>query len=179
MDKEFKRMMELAGLTEIKVTTPGINIDNLFWTSELYNFFKNNQGIFKDSKIDTIIRQNLNKIIDNIWEKYTEIYQEYEIEEFNNGEILDYPKTKKDLLDPDKQTGGVGDTEYFIVSEFLFPYILKHLKQNGWKYIDDTEFSKNEEEVDIFDYITPFMDQDTDPRENLYIKFIDYIEKNY
>jgi hypothetical protein len=41
------------------------------------------------------------------------------------------------------------------------------------EYIDDTEFSKNEEEVDIFDYITPFMDQDTDPRENLYIKFID------
>jgi hypothetical protein len=171
--------MELAGLNEIQVTTPGINIDNLFWTSELYNFFKNNQGIFKDSKIDTIIRQNLNKIIDNIWEKYTEIYQEYEIEEFNNGEILDYPKTKKDLLDPDKQTGGVEDTEYFIVSEFLFPYILKHLKQNGWEYIDDTEFSKNEEEVDIFDYITPFMDQDTDPRENLYEKFIDYIEENY
>jgi hypothetical protein len=184
MNKEFKRMMKLAGLTEIKISTPGINIDNLFWTSELYKFFKNDQDIFKDSKIDTVIKQNLSKIIDDIWEDYTAIYQQYDIEDFNEGGISDYPKTKKDLLDPNKQTGGVQDAEYFMIGVFLFPYILKHLKQNGWEHAItddwiDATFSKDGKEVDIFDYITPFEDQDTSPRESLYEKFIDYIEENY
>jgi hypothetical protein len=179
MNKEFKRMMKLAGLTEIKISTPGINIDNLLWTSELYKFFKNDQDIFKDSKIDTVIRQNLNKIIDDIWEDYTAIYQQYDIEEFNEDNISDYPKTKKDLLDPNKQTGGVEDAEYFTIGVFLFPYILKHLKQNGWEHIGDPEFSKDGKEVDIFDYITPFENQDTSPREILYEKFVDYMEENY
>jgi hypothetical protein len=179
MNKEFKRMMKLAGLTEIKISTPGINIDNLSWISELYKFFKNDQDIFKDSKIDTVIKQNLSKIIDDIWEDYTAIYQQFDIEEFNEGDISDYPKTKKDLLDPNKQTGGVQDAEYFMIGVFLFPYILKHLKQNGWEHIGDPEFSKDGKEVDIFDYITPFEDQDTSPRENLYEKFVDYMEENY
>jgi len=213
LSEEFRRMQKLAGiiqegmfvnndgelqnleipkgekkfktyLNEIKVSTPGINIDNLLWTSELYEFFKNDQDIFKDSKINIIIKQNINKIIDGIWEDYTAIYQQYDIEEFNEGNILDYPKTKKDLLDPNKQTGGVQDAEYFMIGVFLFPYILKHLKQNGWEHAItddwiDATFSKDGKEVDIFNYITPFEDQDTDPRENLYEKFIDYMEENY
>ena len=97
MSKEFKRMQELAGLTEIKVSTPGANIDNLLWTSELYEFFKNDQDIFKDSKIDTVIRQNLNKIIDDIWEDYTAIYQQYDIEDFNEGGISYWKATQNNI----------------------------------------------------------------------------------
>jgi len=172
-------------LTEITVNQPGRNIKDSYWVNELYEFFKNDQDIFKNSKIDIIIKQNFYNIINLIWDNYTELYQNYDIEEFNNNEIKDYPKTKLDLLDPDKQTGYTLDTEYFTVSEFLFPYILKHLKQNGWEpvitddWIDDAEFSKDGKEVNIFDYIKPFEDQDTDPRENLYEKFVDYIEDNY
>ena len=111
-------------------------------------------------------------------------YQEYEIEDYNNGYITDYPKTRDDLFNPNKQTGGSSDVEYFEASEFLFPYILKHLKENGWELnVDDdwidAEFSKDGREVNIFDYIKPLEDQDTSPRENLYEKFVDYIEDNY
>jgi hypothetical protein len=183
MNKEFKRMMELAGLDEIKVNQPN-NFDNLSWTKELYDFFKNDQDIFKNSRIDSIIRSNINKILDNTWERYLDVYQEYDIEDYDNEELTDYPKTKTDLLNPDKQTGGSDDAEYFEASEFLFPYILKHLKENGWEHVVvndwvDNKFTKDDEEGDIFDYIKPFADQDTSPREGLYEKFLNYIEENY
>lgn len=184
MNSEFKRMMELAGLLEIRINKPTSAIDKFFWLPDLYNFFKNDQDIFKNSGIDSIIKINLNKIIDNIWDRYQDVYQEYEEEEYNDGDITDYPKTRDDLLDPNKHTGGVQDAEYFEASKFLFPYILKHLKENGWEQVNndtwiDAGFSKDGKEVDIFDYIKPFAAQDTSPRENLYEKFVDYIEDNY
>ena len=178
MNYEFKRMLELAGLTEIKVNQPN-NFDNLFWTKELYDFFKNDQNIFKNSGINSIIRSNVNKILDDTWKRYLDIYQEYDIEDYNSGDLTDYPKTKTDLLNPDKQTGGSNDIEYFEISEFLFPYILKHLKQNGWEHVEGDVFSKDGREEEIFDYIEPFVDQDTDPRDALYERFVDYIEENY
>ena len=165
-------------LNEIKVNQPN-NFDNLYWTKELYDFFKNDQGIFKNSGIDSIIKSNINKILDNIWKRYLDIYQEYEIEDYDNGELTDYPKTKKDLFNPNKQTGGSDDAEYFGASEFLFPYILKHLKENGWEHVEYADFSKDGREEDIFFYIKPFTDQDTDPREGLGDRFENYIEENY
>lgn len=165
-------------LKEIKVKKSGDHRD-LFWANSLYEFFKNDQDIFKNSKIDIIIKQNIYKIVDLIWDRYVELYQNYDIEEFNNGDITDYPKTKQDIFNPDKQTGGLSDTEYFEVGEFLFPYILKHLKENGWEHTGDTDFSKDGREVDILRYVKPFDLQDTSPAENLYSNFIYYIEDNY
>jgi hypothetical protein len=170
-------------LKEIKVKKSGDHRD-LFWANSLYEFFKNDQDIFKNSQIDNIIKQDIYKIVDLIWDSYAEYSQEYDIEEFNNGDITDYPKTKQDMFNPKKQTARSSDTEYFEVGEFLLPYILKHLKENGWEPVItddwiDAEFSKDGKEVNIFDYIKPFEDQDTSPRENLYEKFVDYIEDNY
>jgi hypothetical protein len=166
-------------LTEIKINKPTSLLDNLLWTPELYNFFKNDQDIFKNSGIDSIIKTNLHKIIDNIWEAYTNGWQENDIEEYNEGDITDYPKTRDDLLNPDKQTGSTSDVEYYIIGEFLFPYILKHLKENGWEHIEDDFFSKDGREAEIFYYIKPLESQDTSPRENLWERFLNYIEDNY
>lgn len=167
-------------LTEIKINKPASSLDNLPWTSELYNFFKNDQDIFKNSGIDSIIKTNLNKIVDNIWEVYTiNGWQENDIEDYNEGDITDYPKTRDDLLNPNKQNSSTSDVEYYTIGEFLFPYILKHLKENGWEHIEDDFFSKDGREAEIFYYIKPLESQDTSPRENLWENFLDYIEDNY
>jgi hypothetical protein len=165
-------------LKEIKVNQP-IYYRNLSRAEALYEFFKNDQDIFKDSKIYLVISQNARQIVDNIWDNYSDSRQEIDIESYNDGSTKDYPKTKKDLLDPDKQTMSSDDAEYLEVNEFIFPYILKHLKENGWEHIGDIDFSKDGREVDIFNYIKPFGDSDSDPREILDEKFYEYIMQNY
>ena len=182
-DQAIKATKTYYKLNEIRVNQPN-NLDNLPWTKELYDFFKTDQSIFKNSGIDSIIRNNISKILDNTWERYLDVYQEFDVEEHDGGYLTDYPKIKADLFNPDKQTSGSNDAEYFEASEFLFPYILKHLKENGWEHVVvndwiSNKFTKDGREVDIFDYIKPFVDQDSDPRDGLYERFVDYIEENY
>jgi hypothetical protein len=171
-------MRKLAGINEIKVNQP-VGKMKAEWSQDLYDFFRNDQDIFKGSGIDRVIASNQDEILDNIWEDYSETSQEWDKELFEDGRIDDYPKTKEDLTDPNKQTGSTQDVAYQQTGMFLIPYIAKHLKKKGWKHVEDMVFSKNDDEgIDIFDYIE-LSSYDTDPREGLWMSMIEWLDDNW
>jgi hypothetical protein len=172
---EVKRMQKLAGINEIKINQPAGKM-KAEWSQDLYDFFRNDQDIFKGSGIDRVIASNQDEILDNIWKDYSETSQEYDKEEFEDGDIDDYPKTKEDLTDPNKQTGGTQDVAYRQTGMFLILYIAKHLKKKGWEYVDDMVFSKDGEEIDIFNYIEPLS---YDTEEMLWMSMIEWLDDNW
>lgn len=159
-------------LNEIKVQGP---TNHFFWINDAIEFFRNDNDIFKGSKIDSIIRRNIPTILDGIWDRYDGSYLEYEAEEGEN-----YPKNKHELDNPNKYTLGVSDCEYQVLVKFLTPYISNWLKENGWEYDGETDdFIKDNRKVNMFDYIDTFANQDTDPRDAAYEDFYEYIDKNF
>ena len=179
---EIKRMQQLAGIKEIKVNKP-INLHiplKLEFLQEIFDFFKNDQNIFKGSGIDRVIASKQKEIIHKIWEFYVESgFQEMDQEYFENENKNDYPKTEPDILNPHKQTMLLDDAVYIETGMFLLPYIAKYLKKNGWEYQDDgVFFSKDDEDTDIFEYIEPLENYDSDPRENLQLKMGEWLQEN-
>lgn len=173
-NKKFQRMQQLAGVKEIKINTPILKLEDL---KEFYNFFKNDQDIFKGSRIDYAILVDQDEILNEIWESYVSWAQEMDEED---EDLNDYPKTKDDLLNPDKQTMNSVDTTYREIGMFLLPYIAEHLKKTGWEYDGgDTYFSKNGENIDIFDYIKPLRSADTSVREGLAMNMEEWLEDNW
>ena len=164
-------------LKEIKVKQPNPVLDNS-WLDSAYKFFKNDQDIFKNSDIKNIIIRDQSKILNLVWERYSELYRDDDIvdQDVDQNSI---PSNEQEILDPNKQSGGLEDCWYFGINEFLLPYIVDHLKKTGWEHIEDTDFSKNGKEVDIFDYMEDITEYDTSPREGLYERFIEYFEQNY
>ena len=162
-------------LKEIKVNQPRSILDNDFVISD-YNFFKNDQDIFKNSGIENIIPKNQNKILNAVWDYYSLFLQKYDEEDNKN-----YPSDKSELLNPDKQTMNVSDSWYTIVHKFLLPYIVDHLKKTGWEYTGEyyPEVKKDNNIVDIFDYMEDTTHYDTDPREGLYEEFAAYFDENF
>ena len=170
----LKQLIKEEFLKEIKVETPP-NIEEFDWISELYNFFKNDQGIFKNSGIDSVIENNLSDIVDMIWKEYSEDgWMEGDAEDNE-----DYPETKGELAT--KKTSRTFYCEYYTVSEFLFPYILNWLKKNKWQYKGRGVFYKDNPDNDIliFDEIKPFNIVDDDLADNLWDKFAYYMDNNY
>jgi hypothetical protein len=54
-----------------------------------------------------------------------------------------------------------------------------YLKKKDWDWEEDTEFSKNGKTVDMFDYIKPFEEYDTSPKEMSWESFIEYLDDNW
>jgi hypothetical protein len=173
---KLKQLIKEEFLKEIKVETPP-NIEEFDWISELYNFFKNDQGIFKNSGIDSVIKNNLSDIVDMIWEKYSETKHGWMEGDIEDDE--DYPETKRELAT--KKTSRTLDCEYYTVGEFLFPYILNWLKKNKWQYKGRGIFYKDNPDNDvlIFDEIEPFNITDADQADNLWDQFAYYMDYNY
>jgi hypothetical protein len=165
-------------LEEIKVNKPGGDYMQIWPIGELINFFKNDQDVFKGSNIDKIIKQNIQELKKKIWERYKEVYMEYDIDD--NEYVKDYPKNSNDVFNPEKQTGNLYDAAYYESGDLILPYINKFLNDKQWKYVEDDVFKKDDREIEVFDYIyhNNDLDYDTDPREGVYVNFIEYFEKN-
>jgi len=164
-------------LDEIKVNTPGGNYMQIWPIGELINFFKNDQDVFKGSNIDKIIEKNIQELKKRIWKRYKDVYMEYDEE---NENVKDYPKNSNDVFNPEKQTGNLYDAAYYESGNLILPYINKFLNDKQWEYMGDDVFKKDDREIEIFDYIyhTDDLYYDTDPRDGLYMDFMDYFEEN-
>jgi hypothetical protein len=164
-------------LKEIRINQPGSILDNDFIKSA-YNFFKNDQDVFKNSGIANMIMINQNKILDAVWDYYSSFLQGHDIEDLDQNSI---PSNKEEILDPNKQTINVNDSWYIIVHKFLLPYIVNHLKKTGWEYTGEyyPEVKKDNKIVDIFNYMKDITNYDTDPRETLYEEFAAYFDENF
>jgi len=171
-----------AGLSEIKVFKPNSSTSfksflTLPFAKEIYDIFKNDKDIFKDSDIPMMIQNHTSEIINNIWELYTDVYMEIDIE--YNQDYPDYPEaypnSKEELFDI--QTGGVEDSSFLSINRFILPFIATHLKQNGWTYVDDCDFKKDGRDIDIYDYIE--VSADTSIKELVYDMFSNYFQEFY
>jgi hypothetical protein len=162
-----------SSLKEYKINTPN-QYDG--YTEELIEFFKKDT-LFKG--FDKILTQNYSKILDNVWEWYKDVYKEYEDEEEEDDyeSDIEVPQNKNELLT--KPTGGTTDSFYRVINGFLFPYMAVYLKKKDWDWEEDTEFSKNGKTVDMFDYIKPFEEYDTSPKEMSWESFIEYLDDNW
>ena len=164
-------LAKISSLKEYKINNPNQYDDH---TKELIEFFKKDT-LFKG--FDKILTQNYSKILDSVWEWYKDGYKEYEDEDAEDDEDIEVPQNKNELLT--KPTGGTTDSFYRVVNDFLFPYMVVYLKKKDWDWEEDTEFSKNGKIVDMFDYIKPFEEYDTSPREGSWSSFIEYLDDNW
>ena len=173
-------MQQLAGLiTEVTVINPS-NIFKSEYIKELYSFFKNDKDIFKDSKIQNEIQNNLKEILEHALEIYNDVFRERDIENKEEDPEERGPLNNiNDFLDDSKATMGSEDSIYRAASEFIFPSILSWLKQTGWKFTEDSDFSKDNRTENMFSYIEPFDNYDTSPSEMLMLEFEEYIEDNW
>ena len=166
---------KISSLKEIKINNPNQYDGH---TKELIEFFRKDT-LFKG--LDKILINNYSKILDQVWEWYEDGYKENEEEEMeddieNNRQTNEIPQNKNELLI--KPTGGTTDSFYRVVNNVLFPYMATLLKTKGWDWEENTEFSKNEKTVDMFDYIKPFM-YDTSLEEMSWESFIEYLDDNW
>jgi hypothetical protein len=162
---------KISSLKETKINKPNQYDD---YTEELIEFFKKDT-LFKG--FDKILINNYSKILDNVWEWYEDNYKEYDDEESEDFEDIKVPQNKNELLT--KPTGGTTDSFYRVINGFLFPYMAVYLKKKDWDWEEDTEFSKNGKTVDMFDYIKPFEEYDTSPKEMSWSSFIEYLNDNW
>ena len=183
VDYAIKAIEKFKNLKEIKVFKPHSSTSfksflTLPFAKEIYDVFKNDKDIFKDSDIPMMIQNHTSEIINNIWELYTDVYME--TDEENNRDYPDYlyrayPNSKEELFDI--QTGGVEDSCYITINKFILPFIATHLKQNGWTYVDDCDFKKDGRDIDIYDYIE--VSADTSIKELVYENFSNYFQEFY
>jgi len=183
VDCAIKAIEKFKNLKEIKVFKPNSSTSfksflTLPFAKEIYDIFKNDKDIFKNSDIPMMIQNHTSEIINNIWERYTDVYMELDIE--NNQDYPDYlyhayPNSKEELFDI--QTGGVEDSCYITINKFILPFIATHLKQNGWTYVDDCDFKKDGRDIDIYDYIE--VSADTSIKELVYDMFSNYFQEFY
>lgn len=175
---EIQRMQQLAGLlTEIKVNDPN-KINHIL--KELIDFFKNDTDIFEGSNIYKIIMKHRHEIANEAWVLYDDVYKENDIEyHTDDPDEKEALQSVVDLSDENKQTMGSEDAMYKASGIYIFSFICDWLKKEEWISEGDSEFRKDEREEDIFDYIKPFQEYDTDPREMLWEEFNEYIEENY
>lgn len=140
-----------------------------------YDFFKNDNDVFKNSNLDKKILSSTDMILDTVWKEYVSRGWQQEDKRQNPDIIL---TDKFDLLNSDKYTYNVDDAWYIGLNEFLMPYISKHLIDTGWKSIEsESEFlEKDNRKVDMFEYMESFTHNDTDIREWVYEYFVKAID---
>ena len=155
-------------LKEYKVNKPNQYDDH---TKELIEFFKKDT-LFKG--FDKILINNYSKILDNTWKLYNDVYKEFDIDHTDKN----IPQNKNELLT--QSTNYTSDPFYREVNKFLFPYITIQLKKNGWEWETNSDvFSKDGKDIEIFEYIKPFSDYDTDPRDGSGYEFEEYLDDNW
>ena len=161
-------LAKISSLKEYKVNKPNQYDDH---TKELIEFFKKDT-LFKG--FDKILINNYSKILDNTWKLYNDVYKEFDIDHTDKN----IPQNKNELLT--QSTNYTSDPFYREVNKFLFPYITIQLKKNGWEWETNSDvFSKDGKDIEIFEYIKPFSDYDTSPREGSGYEFEEYLDDNW
>ncbi len=147
---------------EIVVNNPqGLSSEELeaLGLESIYNTIKES-NILKNSNLLPLFTK---KLISIIWNEYVDRFQEDDREMAGEEGNYKAPETKEEMmLNPTMYTA---DMAYYTTCEYLTPYLIKFLKENKWKYVEDTIFeNENGEEVDFFDEIGADI-YDTSPRE--------------